>query len=630
MSEESWGSTDQLVVVASSSAKSFSDITLDDQLVSKSHFRIYSIVYDPDDPFQYPPLIYCEDLQTINGTYVNNTLIGKMGSETSTYLLSDGDTIFIRPHWAFSFHQLVASERRLDQFQRHEIDHFRDLYEISDRVLGNGSWGTVVLAHDVLTKEQLACKIVDLRVNALESLRSLAPQNEAQSRNQNIHLVNLENPGKASERTQRAWNRAVHEVYLLRDLDHPNVIRMKRAFYSQHTLYAFFELATGGDLFSYLMSQGGRIPELHARVITRQLANAVNFIHSRGIAHRDIKPENVLTMRTDIGHRVVLTDFGYATSFHVPTGRMMSMLGTGAYAAPEVYGKHGYTQAVDLWSLGIVLVCLFTGDILISSEDRRTFSQIEIAAKLVLDDPEMWNRRPWHTVGIRPKDLIKKLLVISPADRLTALETVNHYWFRRPVQVAEALRRLDERALRFWKPRAAVSRLIQVLPDILEVDGNHDKKANSHGQSQNKERFPDTTASAYFGLDRHLQARVPTQSQQKRRLDQLTRTGSQPAATTPSELSLQLVPHPQIPATEMAIREVDAGDMFRNISCPKEMSHLKLVETNDSILLAPNKKARQDNISGPCISLEEPVMGCVPSIVDSCALSESKEEEPCT
>ena len=74
----------------------------------------------------------------------------------------------------------------------------------------------------------------------------------------------------------------------------------------------------------------------HARVVTLQIALAVEYLHSQGIAHRDIKQENVLVTSTDFGGRVLLTDFGFAAYANVGNGRMMSKVGTEGFVAPYV------------------------------------------------------------------------------------------------------------------------------------------------------------------------------------------------------------------------------------------------------------------------------------------------------
>lgn len=100
------------------------------------------------------------------------------------------------------------------------------------------------------------------------------------------------------------------------------------------TRYIFTELATAGDLFSYAQSHGGHLDEYHGRVITKQIALALEYIHSQGIAHRDVKQENVLITTTDFGGRVLLTDFGFATYTNARNGRMLSKVGTEGFVAP--------------------------------------------------------------------------------------------------------------------------------------------------------------------------------------------------------------------------------------------------------------------------------------------------------
>lgn len=93
------------------------------------------------------------------------------------------------------------------------------------------------------------------------------------------------------------------------------------------------ELAPGGDLFSFVSANGGCLTDLASRVILRQIAVAIQYLHSIGIVHRDIKPENILMMNTAVGHRVALTDFGSAANLR-GANRMDSLVGTLDYVAP--------------------------------------------------------------------------------------------------------------------------------------------------------------------------------------------------------------------------------------------------------------------------------------------------------
>jgi hypothetical protein len=112
-------------IFALSLSHSISSPSFQSDIVSRVHFRVYSVIYDEDHVAEFPPLIYCEDRQSSNGTYVNNTLIGTLKSPRNPYLLNDGDMISIRPHWKFHFRQNNQSAKKsLDNVQTQEIEVF--------------------------------------------------------------------------------------------------------------------------------------------------------------------------------------------------------------------------------------------------------------------------------------------------------------------------------------------------------------------------------------------------------------------------------------------------------------------------------------------------------------------------
>lgn len=134
------------------------------------------------------------------------------------------------------------------------------------------------------------------------------------------------------------------EFEILKDLDHPNIIRLEKVFWSVNTFYIFQELVAGGDLFSYIESKGGRVPDVEAAVIIRQILKAIEYIHDRDIVHRDLKPDNILVTSTVEGARIVLTDFGNARYLPENTAelhdlpakkrRMFTVAGTLEFVAP--------------------------------------------------------------------------------------------------------------------------------------------------------------------------------------------------------------------------------------------------------------------------------------------------------
>ena len=122
------------------------------------------------------------------------------------------------------------------------------------------------------------------------------------------------------------------------------------------------QYCSGGELFDRIEPEIG-MPEHQAQYFFHQLMSAVNYLHHRGVAHRDIKPENLLLTDTDV---LKLSDFGMATVFrHQGKERLLERrCGTTAYCAPEMLMKPRYNaEPSDIWSCGIVLVAMVTGEL---------------------------------------------------------------------------------------------------------------------------------------------------------------------------------------------------------------------------------------------------------------------------
>lgn len=260
----------------------------------------------------------------------------------------------------------------------------------------------------------------------------------------------------------------------------------------------------------------------HARVISRQIVLAVEFMHLNGIVHRDIKPENVLIMQTDCGGRVVLTDFGLANTANGRTGRLNSVVGSEGFLAPEVEDDStgvGYTMAVDLWSLGVLTACLLTGSAYIPKEELSQLSQMQIADRF-LGVNEHRHRLQWIDMSGKALSFLRRLLILDPARRMTASQALEHAWYKKPIEEAHLLEERYQRIIRFWRKRDEEEEVIKNLSNRVAKHPAEDRTG-----ARLRKKLPDVSLSPYFALDRHLNRR----SQPTRRaiLDSLQESGTQ-------------------------------------------------------------------------------------------------------
>jgi len=217
-------------------------------------------------------------------------------------------------------------------------------------------------------------------------------------------------------------NRLQTEIKILKQVDHPNIIKLKELFETPTMLAIVTELVTGGELFDKIVAQGN-YSERDAAILVSKMVSAIEYLHVRGIVHRDLKPENLLLKDPDSITEVKIADFGLSkvvgTKF---SSLMLTACGTPSYVAPEVLSATGYDKEVDLWSIGVITYILLCGFPPFYNESLNKLFEEILSAEY--DYPEEY----WSDISTEAKDFVSKLLVVDPSRRLTASQTLQHPW----------------------------------------------------------------------------------------------------------------------------------------------------------------------------------------------------------
>ena len=240
------------------------------------------------------------------------------------------------------------------------------------KLLGRGSFGEVLLVRLKANQKVYAMKI--LSKNLLKIKR------------QQIHT-----------KTERD---------LMVKINCPFIVNIKSAFQDIAKLYIVSEFMQGGDMFYHM--HDGKIIIFNndkTRFYIMELVLALEFLHKNNMVYRDLKPENILL---DAKGHIKLTDFGLSKILETESDKAFTICGTPQYLAPEILQKKGYNKAVDWWSLGSVMYEMLTGKIPFA---------IKRGVKLNMKIYEQGVKYPDHLYK-NAKDLIKKLLVIDPNERL--------------------------------------------------------------------------------------------------------------------------------------------------------------------------------------------------------------------
>ena len=292
---------------------------------------------------------------------------------------------------------------------------FESNYETIEKVLlGEGTYGKVYKARSVRTGEAVAMKQMKL---------------DAQK--------------------EGVPSTAIREIALLKELVHPNVVRILDVFCNPNKLVLVFEFLEN-DLKKYMKALDGPLSPFTVKHFAYQLCRGVEFCHANRIIHRDLKPQNLLIARRLF---LKIADFGLARAFAVPVPAYTHEVVTVWYRPPEILlGAKLYSVPVDLWSIGCVIGEMATGAPLFAGDSEidtifKIFQKLGTPSEQVwpgvseLPDYKAsfpkWPPRGWaqirntkQQVGTDGIDLLENLMCYAPTRRLSACRALQHPYFR--------------------------------------------------------------------------------------------------------------------------------------------------------------------------------------------------------
>ena len=262
-------------------------------------------------------------------------------------------------------------------------------YKVIQR-LGDGAYGTVYLAENLMTKAKVAMK----KINKVK-------ENE-------IDDMEIKN-----------------EINILKKLDHPNIVKILEFYSTEKAYYIITSYCPCGELYNQIKYQYN---ENQLAVLFYQVFSGLYYLHSKNIVHRDLKLENILITEIEKEKKtgkslfwIKIIDFGTAKIFEKNKSEK-AVVGSSYYIAPEVLQKK-YNEKCDTWSAGVILYMLICGrapfdgaddDEIIANIKKGTYNHFH--KKLVASSPEV-------------QDLVTKLLEVNVNKRLSAAEALQHPWF---------------------------------------------------------------------------------------------------------------------------------------------------------------------------------------------------------
>ncbi|RLN86708.1 hypothetical protein BBJ28_00020910 [Nothophytophthora sp. Chile5] len=299
-------------------------------------------------------------------------------------LLADTSCSMMYPHTALKQQQI---EDRRDSWRLTRSRLHRD-YEM-EGVIGEGGFGMVHVGRHKSSNARVAIKRVSKTTTSKENF--------------------------------------LQEVEILKQVGGThNVLELREAFETSDAYVLVTELVQGGELYDDLVEHGV-FGERKAQALVRELAVALEYLHSKHVVHADVKPENIL-LAGDGDASMRLIDFGQSFRVHEngsSTTRRRAAVCTTAYAAPEFIEQRDSGCAMDVWALGVVLFIVLCGRHPFDPTDDASDEELQRRIRAGEFDRDCAG---WACMSDSARDLVRRMLTVDPEERISATGVLEHEW----------------------------------------------------------------------------------------------------------------------------------------------------------------------------------------------------------
>ncbi|CAD8094926.1 unnamed protein product [Paramecium sonneborni] len=214
------------------------------------------------------------------------------------------------------------------------------------------------------------------------------------------------------------------EIDIMRKLDHKNVLHLHEVFEDDNYVYLVIDYLEGGELLKQMEDSLEGYTENLVQNLIQNLLCSLNYLHSKKIIHRDIKPENLILRTKNNITDLVIADFGLSDIYNEQGIYLFQRCGTIGYVAPEVLRNEIYDYKVDMFSVGVILFILLTGEVPFQG-DSDTDDLLQQNALCQIDFNKLNNR----SISLAAQDFVRLLLDENVKIRPNAQEALQHSWF---------------------------------------------------------------------------------------------------------------------------------------------------------------------------------------------------------